>query len=81
MTDQPQDDEFAIELAKCGGLPARLLELHTDAGTGRCRLCSAGAQTGRYRHPCTLRQAATEALVIQARERLDRPPDDLWPRT
>jgi hypothetical protein len=68
---------FAAELARCGGLPARLLELHVDDGTGRCRICSQGGQTGRDRHPCRLRALATEALVIQGRQHMDgegRPP-------
>jgi hypothetical protein len=58
-------DRFAAELARQPGAPARLLELHVDDGTGRCRVCSAGAQTGRYRHPCAIRVLAAEALVIQ----------------
>src|SRR5688500_14152033 len=61
---------FAVQLALCGGLPQRLLDLHVDDGTGRCVLCSAGAQTGHYRHPCNLRILATEALVIQGRVQL-----------
>jgi hypothetical protein len=63
---------FARELARCGGLAARILETHTDDGTGHCRRCPAGHdQSGRLTHPCNLRLAATEALVIQGRRQLD----------
>jgi hypothetical protein len=68
MTDL---EGFAAEMAQCGGLPERLLELHVDDGTGRCRLCSSGAQTGRYQHPCSLRILAAEALEIQRRRRAE----------
>jgi hypothetical protein len=39
----------------------RLEAQHADDGTGRCRCCSAGAQTGRYQHPCDIRLAVDEA--------------------
>ena len=58
--------EFAEVLALCGDLPTRLVSLHGDDGTGRCARCSSGAQTVRYTHPCTIRSAATRALLIQA---------------
>jgi hypothetical protein len=67
-----EHDRFAAELARQPGAPDRLLDLHIDDGSGRCRICSSGAQTGRYRHPCAIRVLATEALVIQGRTRLDR---------
>jgi hypothetical protein len=76
VTDEVHDDGFAAELARCGSLPDRLIALHGDDGTGHCRVCSAGGQAGHLTHPCTLRSVATEALVIQARRRLDRPPDE-----
>jgi hypothetical protein len=71
-------DRFAVELARCPGVPARLLELHLDDGSGRCRICSSGAGTGRYRHPCAIRVLATEALVIQGRKRLDKGERPIW---
>jgi hypothetical protein len=43
------------------GMTQRLRAQHVDDGSGRCVLCSAGAQTGHYRHPCVLRLAADEA--------------------
>jgi hypothetical protein len=65
---------FAEELARCGGLAARIVEVHVDDGTGHCRLCPAGPdQSGRLTHPCNLRSAAVEALVIQGRRQLDGP--------
>jgi hypothetical protein len=39
----------------------RLAVEHADDGSGRCRCCSAGGQTGRYRYPCTIRVAVDEA--------------------
>jgi hypothetical protein len=39
----------------------RLEVQHSDDGSGRCRICSAGAQTGRYRYPCPIRVAVDEA--------------------
>lgn len=62
-------DELAEVLAECGGLAGRLVELHTDDGRGRCPVCSAGGQTGRYVFPCNIRSLATRALRLQA-ERL-----------
>jgi hypothetical protein len=54
-------------MAQCGGLPTRLVELHRDDGSGKCSVCSAGAQTGRYVYPCAIRTLAVRALLIQAR--------------
>jgi hypothetical protein len=34
---------------------------HADDGTGRCRSCSAGGQTGRYQYPCNIRLAVDDA--------------------
>ncbi|MGH3587473.1 MAG: hypothetical protein ACRDQ0_14230 [Pseudonocardia sp.] len=45
----------------------RLADVHADDGSGRCRTCSSGAQTGRYQHPCDIRIA-----VDEARRRLDQ---------
>jgi hypothetical protein len=39
----------------------RLEQQHADDGTGHCRSCSSGGQTGRYRHPCAIRDAVDEA--------------------
>lgn len=43
------------------GMAERLLGAHTDDGTGRCRVCSTGAQTGRVRWPCTIHHRAQQA--------------------
>jgi hypothetical protein len=43
------------------GMAARLIAEHTDDGTGHCRVCSAGGQSGRYVYPCAIRLAADEA--------------------
>jgi hypothetical protein len=40
---------------------ALLLAEHADDGTKHCRVCSGGAQSGRYQYPCVLRLAAEEA--------------------
>jgi hypothetical protein len=72
-----RDRAFAVELARCGGLPERLLAVHVDDGSGRCTECSGGGQSARYRFPCSLQILATEALVIRGRTQLDsgtRPP-------
>lgn len=53
-------------LADCGGLPARLVEIHTDDGNGRCVVCSEGGQAARRVFPCNLRSLATRALHLQA---------------
>ena len=39
----------------------RLLGAHADDGTGRCRVCSTGAQSGRLRWPCTIHHRAHQA--------------------
>ena len=56
-------------LADCGGLAARLVELHHDDGNGRCVVCSEGNQSARRVFPCNLQSLATRALRLQA-ERL-----------
>lgn len=43
------------------GMAERLLADHTDDGTGRCRCCSSGGQTGRYQWPCAIHRSATQA--------------------
>jgi hypothetical protein len=39
----------------------RLESDHADDGTGHCRSCSCGGQTGRYTYPCDIRRAVDEA--------------------
>jgi hypothetical protein len=43
------------------GMAQRLLTEHVDDGSGRCRVCSTGGQTGRYRWPCALHRYAEQA--------------------
>lgn len=43
------------------GMAERLLAEHADDGSGRCRVCSSGAQAGRYQAPCAIALAATDA--------------------
>jgi hypothetical protein len=50
------------------GMAQRLLRAHADDGTGRCRICSTGAQTGRFQWPCTIHKRAR-----QAHETTDQP--------
>jgi hypothetical protein len=46
------------------GMAQRLLSEHGDDGSGRCRVCSTGGQTGRYRWPCALRRYAEQADTL-----------------
>jgi hypothetical protein len=39
----------------------QMLAQHVDDGTGHCRVCTAGGQTGHYRHPSLIHLAAVEA--------------------
>ena len=71
MDETGQDDSgappgFAEVLADCGGLAARLVEIHQDDGNGRCAVCSEGNQSARRVFPCRLRSLATRALHLQA---------------
>ena len=43
------------------GMAERLLIEHADDGSGRCRACSDGGQSGRHRWPCTIHHCATQA--------------------
>ena len=58
-------DGFVEVLAECGGLPTRLVELHTNDGTGRCRACTRTNRSAEE-HPCRIRSAAIRALHLQA---------------
>jgi hypothetical protein len=49
------------------GMVERLLVVHADDGSGRCRVCSTGGQTGRYRFPCAIQRAAA---VVDAHDRV-----------
>ncbi len=59
-------DGLVEVLADCGGLAARLVEIHRDDGAGRCVVCSEGNQSARRPFPCTLRSLAVRALHLQA---------------
>ena len=45
------------------GMADRLLVEHADDGSGRCRVCSIGGQTGRFRWPCTIYDCASQATA------------------
>jgi hypothetical protein len=68
MTRPPATSALAGEFAAlCRWQPlviARLLAEHTDDGTGHCRVCTSGAQTGRQLWPCLLRGLAEEANTL-----------------
>jgi hypothetical protein len=42
-----------------------VLARHVDDGTGHCCVCTAGGQTGRYRHPCVIQLAAADAQACR----------------
>jgi hypothetical protein len=45
------------------GMVATTMRKHANDGTGHCRLCTAGAQTGCYAWPCQIYLAAEEAAA------------------
>ncbi len=49
-------------------MPADLICEHADDGTGHCRVCTAGAQTGRYIWPCQIYLAARHAVEVSERQ-------------
>jgi len=51
------------------GMAERLLAEHADDGSGRCRVCSTGGQTGRFPWPCTLYRSACDARAGRVRAR------------
>lgn len=60
---QPSGLIVALIAGEAGAAQKLLIE-HTDDGTGHCRLCSGGAQTGRYVWPCPLRGLADQAIKL-----------------
>jgi hypothetical protein len=50
-------------MASQNGMAATTMRKHANDGTGHCRLCTAGAQTGRYAWPCQTYLAAEEAAA------------------
>jgi hypothetical protein len=53
-------DPLLILIESDPGMAERLVQAHADDGTGRCRVCSGGAQSGRYAWPCSLYTAAVK---------------------
>jgi hypothetical protein len=53
--------ELVAFIAAEPGLADRLLAEHRNDGSGRCRVCTGGAQAGRYQWPCAIHRAATDA--------------------
>ncbi len=58
-------DPLDVFIRSQPGMAERLLAEHARDESGRCRTCSAGAQTGRYRWPCTIYRAANVAQEAQ----------------
>ena len=56
--------EFAVLFRLQPLVIERLLAEHTDDGTGHCRVCTSGAQTGRQLWPCLLRGLAEQASTL-----------------
>ena len=56
--------EIVEAIAAAPGVVEQLLAEHTDDGTGRCRVCSAGPQAGRQSWPCRLYDIAEQASKL-----------------
>ena len=61
-------NQLVVLIRSQPGMAERLLAEHADDGSGRCRLCSSGAQAGHYQFPCAIRLAAADA----AESRIDK---------
>ncbi len=61
MSESPAVDPLVALIRSQPGMAERLLAEHADDGRGRCRVCSAGGQTGRFRWPCTLHRSAHDS--------------------
>jgi hypothetical protein len=55
-------DHLVVLIRSQPGMAQRLLAEHADDGHSRCRVCSEGAQAGRYSWPCAIALAADAAL-------------------
>ncbi|QYN41138.1 hypothetical protein K1T35_48235 (plasmid) [Pseudonocardia sp. DSM 110487] len=64
-------------------MAVRLIEDHRDDGTGHCRSCSSGAQTGHYTFPCNILLDAQDAIrrlgEIEAARRRKVTPEPVVP--
>lgn len=58
---RPAISPLVVLIQSQPGMAERLLVEHADDGSGRCRRCSTGGQTGRYRWPCAIHCSATQA--------------------
>jgi hypothetical protein len=56
-------DPLVVLIRSQPGMADRLLAMHADDGHGHCRVCTQGAQAGRYSWPCTIALAADTALL------------------
>jgi hypothetical protein len=69
---QPEvTDPLVVLIQAEPGMAQRLLSAHADDGTGRCRTCSTGAQTGRFQWPCTIHKRAHQAHETSGAARTD----------
>ena len=66
-----EDDPIVEFIAREAGSAERLIREHADDGSGRCRTCTSGPQSGRVRSPCRLYDYAVRARTAR-RERADR---------
>jgi hypothetical protein len=54
--------ELVVLMMNQKGMADAVIRQHSDDGTGHCRVCTTGAQTGRYRWPCQTYMAARRAV-------------------
>jgi hypothetical protein len=67
VRDAPVTDPLVALIRSQQGMAGRLLAEHADDGSDRCRVCSQGAQSGRYSWPCAISLAATQAASSSGR--------------
>jgi hypothetical protein len=58
---ESESDPLLVLIAGQPGMADRLMREHADDGSGRCTVCSGGAQSGRYLWPCSIYRAAINA--------------------
>jgi hypothetical protein len=63
--DEPRFSDAVMELAACGRLPLRILDIHVRGADGACDPVE--LHDGPTPYPCALRQDALRALMVQAK--------------
>lgn len=66
LGDRPVNP-LAVLIASQPGMADRLIRLHAN-DHGRCAICSDEAQRGRYAWPCTIRQYADAARLLNEQD-------------